>query len=122
LLRDNITINAVAPAATITPLLSQEFIEPIVRAGLPISSADFVARALVYSATAGEARCVERYGKDRYLADDMVEPRWNGRVIMTLGDRYTEVEEPMASLREAWFGAENTRLTWAQQAATDPGQ
>lgn len=117
-MRDNITINAVAPAATITPLLSQEFIAPIVKAGLPISTADFVARALVFSATAGEARCVEAYGKDRYLADGVIEPRWNGRVIMTLGDRYTEIEEPIANLREAWFGAENTSLTWAQQAAT----
>ncbi|KAL8824954.1 MAG: hypothetical protein Q9191_004702 [Dirinaria sp. TL-2023a] len=119
LMRNNVTINAVAPAATITSLLSPEFLKPILQAGLPTSTAAFVARAMVFSATAGEAQCVEPYGKDRSLAEHMMEPRWNGRVIMILGDRYTELEEPIANLRPAWFGTENTRLTWAHQAVTD---
>ena len=102
-----------------TPLIPAEFTEPIIKAGLPLSSAEFVALALVYSATAGEARCVEPYGKDRFKSGTIIERRWNGRVVLTLGDRYTELEEPIADLRPAWFGEENTRLTWEQQAATD---
>ena len=87
-------------------------------AGLPVSSAAFVGRAVAWSAVARQERMVEAYGRD---TDEEVERpgRWNGRVVITLGDRYTEVEEPIARLRENWFGAENTRLTRLQQAATD---
>lgn len=118
IIRDGITINAVAPAATITSLLPQHLADPILAAGLPVSSAHFVGLALVYSATAQETRQVEAYGKEK---DSEMErqARWNGRIILTLGDSYTEIEGPVASLRERWFGEENTRLTRMQQAATD---
>jgi hypothetical protein len=86
--------------------------------GLPVSNADFVGRALVYSATARQAKRVEVYGKEKE-ADAFVEERWNGRVILTLGDSYTELEEPISELRPFWFGRENLRLTRLQQAATD---
>jgi hypothetical protein len=61
---------------------------------------------------------VEGYGKD---AEDFVHApgRWNGRVILTLGDTWTEIEGPVTELREKWFGAENTRLTKFQQMLTD---
>lgn len=81
-----------------------------------MSSAEFVALAVVYSAVARQERQVEAYGKDEGVEGP---GRWNGRTILTLGDRYTELEEPIADLRERWFGEENTRLTRAQQMATD---
>ncbi|PVH97980.1 short chain dehydrogenase reductase, partial [Periconia macrospinosa] len=117
-IRSNITINGVAPAATITNLLPSHLAAPIVAQGLPVSSADFVGLALVYSATATESRRVELYGKDK--DESLQQPgRWNGRVILTLGNRYTELEENTSDLRASWFGKENMRLTRAQQAATD---
>ncbi|TEA19205.1 Short-chain dehydrogenase/reductase ATR7 [Colletotrichum sidae] len=115
---DNITVNCVAPAATITNLLPQHLAEPIMAAGLPVSSADFVGLAVVYSAVATQQETVELYGRDgSELAKKPC--RWNGRTILTLGDKYTELEGPIASLRPQWFGAENTGLTRLQQAATD---
>ena len=118
MIHDGITINAVAPAATITKLLSEDFAAPIIAAGLPVSSAYFVGLALVYSATAKETRQVEAYGKDED-SEMQRDARWNGRVILTLGDHYTELEAPIASLREQWFGKDNTKFTRMQQAATD---
>ena len=118
LIHEGITINAVAPAATITNLLPQHLADPIIAAGLPVSSAHFVGLALVYSATAKENRRVEAYGKDKDSEIER-EGRWNGRIMLTLGDKYTELEEPVATLRERWFGEENTRFTRMQQAATD---
>ena len=118
LANDNITINCVAPAATITSLLPQHLADPIITAGLPVSSADFVGLAVVYSAAATQHQTVELYGKDS-LSLAKKPSRWNGRTILTLGDRYTELEGPIASLRVKWFGLENTELTRLQQAATD---
>lgn len=117
-IRDNITINGVAPAATITRLLPAHLAAPIIQQGLPVSDAHFVGLALVHSATATQNRMVEPYGKEQET--DRFKPnRWNGRVILTLGDVYTELEEPLADLRPFWFGQENTRFTRLQQAATD---
>ena len=115
---DNITINAVAPAATITALLPPTLAKPIIEAGLPVSSAHFVGLALVYSATATEERRVQAYGKEKEEENER-EGRWNGRVILTLKDSYTELEEKTADLRGQWFGEENLKLTRLQQAATD---
>ena len=116
--QDNIAINAVVPAATETALIAREFVEPIKAAGLPMSSATHVGLALVYSAVAKEKRKVEVYGKD---AEEslMKEGTWNGRVILTLGDTYTELEEPIADLRGQWFGGDNLELTKRQQVMTD---
>lgn len=85
-------------------------------AGLPVSSAHFVGLAVAYSATGQQKNNVEAYGKDEC---DGGPGRWNGRVILTLGDSYTELEEPIARLRSQWFGKETTILTRKQQAATD---
>lgn len=87
-------------------------------AGLPVSTADHVGLALVYSATARESNRAEAYGKD---TEEVVskEGRWSGRTILTLGDTWTELEEPIARLRGEWFGGENTRFTRLQQSATD---
>ncbi|KAI1205727.1 short chain dehydrogenase reductase [Annulohypoxylon truncatum] len=118
IIRDGITINGVAPAATITSLLPANLAAPILAQGLPVSDAHFVGRALVYSAVAQQQRRVQMYGKD----DDnnmWKSERWNGRVILTLGNSYTELEEPTADLRPFWFGRENVRKTREQQAATD---
>lgn len=118
MIRDGITINAVAPAATITRLLPANLAAPIIAAGLPTSEAEFVGAALVWSAVGTEDRQVEPYGKD----DDskiVRKGRWNGRVILTLGNSYTELEEPIANLRPQWFGAENTKFTRMQQTMTD---
>lgn len=117
-IKDNVTINAVAPAATITDLLPKDLASPIIAAGLPVSSAHFVGLALVHSATAMESTRVEAYGKDKDAGSDECAP-WNGRVILTLGDTYTELEEGIAGTRRQWFGSWNTEVTRAQQAATD---
>lgn len=85
-------------------------------AGLPVSTAHFVGLAVVYSAVAQQTHAVEPYGKD---SDETRAGRWNGRTILTLGDTYTELEEPIAKLRPVWFGEQNTILTRKQQAATD---
>lgn len=86
--------------------------------GLPVSDARFVGLALVYSAVAMQDRRVQAYGKDK--DEDLSKPeRWNGRVILTLGNSYTELEEPTADLRTFWMGRENVRMTRRQQAATD---
>jgi hypothetical protein len=111
-----ISINAVAPAATITKLLPQNLATPLMAAGLPVSSASMVGLAVVYSATARQERQVEAYGKDQ---DAAVAGKWNGRTILTLGENYTEVEESIAQLKPQWFGKQNTELTRAQQRATD---
>lgn len=115
---EGITINAVAPAATITALLPPYLAAPIIAAGLPVSTADFVGLAIAYSAVATQPQAVELYGKD----DDELSrtpSRWHGRTILTLGDKYTELEGPLSSLRQQWFGRENTEFTRLQQAATD---
>ncbi|KAJ8066464.1 hypothetical protein OCU04_005524 [Sclerotinia nivalis] len=97
-------------AATVTKLLPADLAAPIISAGTPVSTAHHVWLAVVYSATASQSRQVEGYGRD--TLDEVNRPgRWNGRIILTLGDKWTELEEPIASLRESWFGAENSKLT-----------
>ena len=115
--QSNISINAVAPAATITKLLPQNLAIPLEAAGLPISSACFVALAAIYSAIAQQRKRVEDYGRDE--AGLGGEEKWSGRTILTLGEDYTEVEEGIARLRLVWFGEKNERLTMMQQAVTD---
>ncbi|MCJ1468780.1 hypothetical protein MMC07_007410 [Pseudocyphellaria aurata] len=112
----NISINCVAPGPTVTKIMPQQFTNSLSAAGLPVSSADVVGLAIAYSATARQTRRVEPYGKD---PDEQVPGSWNGRTIYTLGDTYTELEEPIASMRSQWFGEENTHLTRMQQTLTD---
>ncbi|KAI0533248.1 NAD(P)-binding protein [Xylaria digitata] len=115
---DNITINAVAPAGTHTPLVAGQ-LDPLVATGLPITAPpELPALALIYSATAKQDRRVETYGKEE-ATDLYKKERWNGRVIYVLGDKFTEIEEPTADSRPYWFGKENDRLVNLQQAATD---
>ena len=119
LLRDtNITINCVVPAATITNLLPMALARPIMSAGLPVSTAQFVALAIVYSTVASESCKVQCYGKDsnEWRGES---GRWNGRTILTLGDRYTELEEKLSGCQFEWFGCDNLRDTRMQQAVTD---
>ncbi|KAF9634861.1 Short-chain dehydrogenase/reductase SDR [Lasiodiplodia theobromae] len=112
------TINAVAPAATVSKLLPPNLAAPIVAAGAPVSDAHHVGLAVAYSATATQPRAVEAYGRDN--AAELEKPgRWNGRVILTLGDRWTEVEEEVARLRPTWLGAWNDEMTRFQQKLTD---
>jgi hypothetical protein len=119
LLRDsNITINVVVPAATITKLLPMDLAGPILAAGLPVSTAEFVALAVAYSAVAQEPRKVQGYGKDEC---EWIQRsgRWNGRTILTLGHSFTELEENLSDCRGLWFGHENLEKTKMQQATTD---
>ncbi|KAK2017790.1 short chain dehydrogenase reductase [Colletotrichum eremochloae] len=111
-------INGVAPAATISKLLPGNLAAPIIQAGAPVSSAFHVGLAVVFSATAMQDHQVEAYGRDD-PAEVQSRGRWNGRVIVTLGDRWTEVEEPTASLRCQWFGEWPTEMTAFQQKLTD---
>ncbi|ROW11731.1 hypothetical protein VPNG_05615 [Cytospora leucostoma] len=116
--KDDITINAVSPGATVTKMVPFRPVIAWMKYDLPLSKAEDVALALVYSAIARQDRRVETYGDEPESAL-MVEGRWNGRVIQVLGDKFREVEQPLVQSREAWFGEEFTRLTKAQQEATD---
>ncbi|KAI0191319.1 NAD(P)-binding protein [Astrocystis sublimbata] len=117
-IKDNVTINAVAPCGTDTPSMVPEFLNSMHDLGLPVSSPHTVGLALAYSATAHEERIVGLYGKDRQ-EDLLTKGRWNGRCILTLGDTFTEVEESISDLRPFWFGRDNDREIQKQQAATD---
>ncbi|KAI1818686.1 short chain dehydrogenase reductase [Poronia punctata] len=110
------TINGVAPAATISRLLPKNLAAPIMAAGSPVSSAEHVGLALAYSAVATEERQVDRYGKD---AEGTKAGRWNGRVILTLGDTWTEIEGPLAEKRPEWLGEYQYTSTMNQQKLTD---
>ena len=112
------TINIVAPAATITRSLPANLAAPIMAAGAPVSSADHVGLALVYSATASQTNQIEAYGLDTSEMAN-AKGRWNGRAILTLGDTWTEVEEPLARLRPQWLGVFQTEKTVWQQSLTD---
>lgn len=114
----NITINAVAPGATETPLLPQKYLDPIRAASLPVSTAEFVGLALVFSATRPAVR-TDFVGRE--TASSRIK-RWTGNVILTLGDQYTELEGPFAEWRCAWLGRENDRLIKAQQALAMGGR
>ncbi|KAI1132467.1 NAD(P)-binding protein [Nemania abortiva] len=118
IINDNITINAVAPCGTDTPSMVPEFLKSMNALSLPVSGPEVVGLALVYSATAHQDRTVDLYGKDNQ-EDLWKKGRWNGRCILTLGDTYTEIEEPTADLKPFWFGRENVQLVRRQQAATD---
>ncbi|KAI3328828.1 NAD(P)-binding protein [Ustulina deusta] len=118
---DGVTINAVAPAGTHTPLVAGQ-LDLLDATGLSITSPpELPALALVYSATAKQDRRVETYGKED-KADLYKRERWNGRIIYVLGDKFTEIEGPTADLRPYWFGQENHRLVNLQQAMTDMRQ
>ncbi|KAI5203351.1 hypothetical protein E4T39_04198 [Aureobasidium subglaciale] len=112
------TINTVAPAATITRLLPANLAAPIIQAGAPVSSAEHVGLAVAFSAVGYQDTQVEGYGRD---TSEMISSRgrWNGRTILTLGDTWTEVEQPLATLRPQWFGDYTTKMTAFQQSLTD---
>ncbi|KAI0141746.1 NAD(P)-binding protein [Xylariaceae sp. FL1272] len=118
IIKDNITINAVAPSGTETPSMVPEFYRSMVDIGGPVSKPHIVGLALVYSAIAREVKMVDLYDKDNQ-SDLWVEGRWNGRCILTLSDKYTEIEQSTSDLKPYWFGQENVRITRRQQAATD---
>ena len=113
---DNISINAVAPAAVATKLLGQELAEMLTAAGIPVSTPRFVALAIVFSATARQEDRVEDYGKDK---PGTGAGKWNGRTIFTLGEEYTELEEGISRLKPQWLGKKNTAVMETQQALSD---
>ncbi|KAI0391318.1 short chain dehydrogenase reductase [Xylariaceae sp. FL0594] len=118
-IRDNITINGVAPAPTDTIMLPGKLASAFASHDVPLSTPEHVALALVYSATARQDRKVETYGKEPREDVFKKGERWNGRVIMAFGDRFAELEEPIADLKPFWLGSENDRWLRDQQAATD---
>lgn len=113
---DNISINTVAPTATVTALLPQNLATPMMAANLPVSVPEDVALAIVFSATASQGQAVEEYGKDKAGSG---KGKWNGRSILTLAGTYTELETGIANTKPEWFGRDNLRLTRMQQTATD---
>lgn len=112
------TINGVAPGTTMSKLLPRDIAAMVQAAGLPISSAYHVGLAVVYSAVAQQPHAVAAYGKDD-PAKTSSPGRWNGRIILTVEDRYTEIEEAHAALRPQWFGAKNSEIMAQQQKSTD---
>ncbi|KAI0179449.1 short chain dehydrogenase reductase [Hypoxylon sp. FL1284] len=113
-----ISISGVAPSATESATLPAQLAAPLVAAGLPVSTGRHVGLAVAYSATARQARRVEDYGRDEPEKAGAEAP-WNGRVVHTLGDTYTEVEEALVRTRPRWWGQRNEELARAQQRATD---
>ena len=65
-----------------------------------------------------ESNRTDLYGRDKESDGPRVR-RWNGKVIMTLGNSCTELEGTLADLRTVWLGKDNDRLIKAQQAVTD---
>ena len=65
----------------------------------------------MYSAIAMQSRRVEEYGQGKSEAEDRDESRWNGRVIVTSGERYMEVEESLAQSRPLWLREESDTLS-----------
>lgn len=61
MIREGISINAVAPTPTLTGMLPKEFSEMLKKGGIDISSPHDVGLALVYSAVAKEERRVEMF-------------------------------------------------------------
>lgn len=90
-------------------------------AGAPVSDTHHVGLAIAFSAVATQSCQVEGYGRD---TPEQISSRgrWNGRVILTLRDKGTELEGPISDLKELWFGAENVKLTAFQQTLTDMRQ
>lgn len=104
---------------TFTSLVPQIFADVIVAEHLPLSTADNVGLALVYSAVAMQSRRVEKYEQGKNDAEDRYESRWNGRVIVTSGDRYMEVEGPLAESRPMWVREVSDTLSRTELVATN---
>lgn len=81
-------------------------------ASLPVSSAYFVALAVVCSAIAQQRERIKDYRRDE--AGIGGEGKWSRRAIVTLREDYTEVEEGIARLKRVWCGEKNKRLTRIQ--------
>lgn len=99
-------------------MMPYDFAVPLINQGLPVSSAETIALALVYSAIARQARRVEVHGSEPQERLQ-TEGRWNGRMILALGDKFRELEEILCDSREIWFGKQFAKWTRKQQAATD---
>ena len=83
---------------------------------MPVGTVDTAGLTLVHCAT---AKHTEGYGQGKDGVEDVGESRWNGKVIVTLSDRYMEVEEPFAELRPVWLGEETSKLLGMHVAALD---
>ncbi|KAI0551649.1 hypothetical protein F4679DRAFT_538724 [Xylaria curta] len=119
IIRDGITINGVAPGATMTNLVPPHMAEAITtQSPAAVGEPRFVGLALVYSAIAAQDREVQVYGKDKDT-DLWKRGRWNGRVILALGKSYTELEEPAADLHPFLLGRENAAVIRQAYAAVD---
>ncbi|KAK4174613.1 hypothetical protein QBC36DRAFT_347789 [Triangularia setosa] len=132
-IQDGVAINGVAVGPTVSPTSNAmplatplPPLTPGVRLErLPTKTADEVALALVFSATATQTRKVEVYGKEKdsdVFSVKKEDKQWNGRVIFTAGSSpmtYAEVEEGLADLRGWWLGQGNVRMVRMQQAIGD---
>ncbi|KAK4196996.1 hypothetical protein QBC40DRAFT_182104 [Triangularia verruculosa] len=114
------TSHTVPPTTPLPPLTPNVTLNQV-----PVNTADEIALALVFSATASQKRKVEVYGKEKdsdVFSTRNHDKKWNGRVIFTAGTSpmiYTEVEEGLADLRGWWLGRENVKMVRMQQAVGD---
>ena len=85
-----------------------------------MSSTQTVALAMVWQCTADQTERVDDYGKDTPgPGAPGPQGRWNGRVILTMGFTFMELEEMISRTKSGWFGRRTAELTRRQQSATD---
>ncbi|KAF9891425.1 hypothetical protein FE257_004281 [Aspergillus nanangensis] len=107
--KDNITINGVASGLTLTNGVPQRVIADFQAQGLYASDAHFVGLALVHSATASQTERVGVRYEERESQEWTTE-RWNGRMILTVNETYTELEEQFFDLQGSLLRWENPEI------------
>jgi len=84
-----ITVGAIAPGGTETSMFPAAAASAFRARGIPVNAASTVARGAVFLSTT---------------------PAWNGKALTIIGDKYTEVEGPLAALQPQWYGEWNTDM------------
>lgn len=116
--RNHITLNGVAVFTAVSEACPLDIGIALADKGVPVSDPIVVARALIHSAVARQPRRVSTLaGEDKDAL--MTESRWNGRVIMVMGDKYRELEQLLADARHVWFGKKFSSWLMSQRQMTE---
>lgn len=114
-MKDNITLNAVAPGPTRSGIIPSATADQISKVGITVNEPEHVAKAILHSVIATEETNLEAYD-DKDLVHTT--QRWHGRCIFALGDAWTEIEEPLVQGRAMWLGEEMEKRILFQQKFT----